>query len=165
MQRKDFNFFEYLRKFKNLFSFVIDSLDSPPGSWDSPVYSHPQSRNSPEYSSPGSLDSPVMSTPGSWESLPGDEYTGELLIENTSVSRDSPVINPQRSLYSLFFCHQGVKTPRCIRHRGVVWDTRELFYILSTWGHDDLKNLAHPRILIDSPVYSSPGSQLRVRIQ
>ncbi len=27
-----------------------------------------------------------------------------------------------------------------------------------------LKILAHPRILIDSPVYSTPGSQLRIRI-
>jgi hypothetical protein len=63
MPRKDL---EFLRFFKELFVFVINSpVYSPPRSRDSKVYSPPGSPDSPVYSSPGSPDSPVYSSLGS----------------------------------------------------------------------------------------------------
>jgi hypothetical protein len=116
---------------------------------DSPVYSSTGSHDFLVYSSLGSWDSPVYSLPRSQPKL---VYKRTLLEQNTLDSQDSSVINTLGSLDSLVYYSPEslfVYIPVLVLVQSTL---RSRLPVYSSQGSRD------------STVYSSPGSQLQIRI-
>jgi hypothetical protein len=85
-----------------------------PGSLNSPVVNTPGSLDSPVVNTPGSLDSPVVDTPGSLNS-PVINTPGSQLLDYLEQASEQVY---KRTLWLQI--DQGVMTPQCINHGGVL---------------------------------------------